>query len=134
MVEIVRDHSQSHPPFHTGIASVDTPSKAVAPLQHADAALAAGPPFLALLEPALLLLALAPGLTPQATFEKLAAIQMLDVWLPTTDGRWLVMPRYTQPEPEQEILLHELKLRLPPQPAPRIKPRVDSDPKEAFRL
>jgi transposase len=78
--------------------------------------------------------ALAPGLTPKATLEKLAAIQMVDVWLPTTDGRWLVMPRYTQPEPEQEILLHELKLHLPAQPLPRIKPQANSYPKEALRL
>jgi transposase len=77
---------------------------------------------------------LAPGLTPKAVLDKLAAIQMLDVWLPTTDGRCLVMPRYTQPEPEQAILLHELKLQLPPQPAPRIKPRLDSYPQEALRL
>jgi hypothetical protein len=59
---------------------------------------------------------------------------MLDVWLPTTDGRCLVMPRYTQPEPEQAILLHELKLQLPPQPAPRIKPRLDSHPPQSLRL
>ena len=54
--------------------------------------------------------ALAPGLTPKAVLEKLSTIQMLDVCLPTTDGRQLVMPRYTQPEPEQTILLHNLKL------------------------
>jgi hypothetical protein len=62
----------------------------------------------------------APGLTPKAVLEKLANIEMLDVWLPTTDGRWLVMPRYTQPEAEHSILLHKLRLRLPPQPPPRI--------------
>lgn len=65
--------------------------------------------------------ALAPGLTPKAVLETLAAIQMLDVWLPTTDGRWLVMPRYTQPEAEQAILLHKMRLCLPQQPPPRIK-------------
>jgi hypothetical protein len=54
--------------------------------------------------------------------EKLAPIQMLDVCLPTTDGRWLIMPRYTQPEPEQMLLLHQLHLPLPSQPPPRIKP------------
>ena len=64
--------------------------------------------------------ALATGLTPKAVPEKLAAIQMLDGWLPTSDGRWLVMPRYTQPEAEQAILLHKLQLQLPPQPPPRI--------------
>jgi hypothetical protein len=65
--------------------------------------------------------ALAPGLTPRAVLEKLATIQMLDVCFPTTDGRWLIMPRYTQPEPEQQLILHRLGLRLPAQPSPRIK-------------
>jgi len=68
------------------------------------------------------LAALAPGLTPRAVLEKLGTIQMLDVCLPTTDGRWLIMPRYTQPEPEQMLLLHRLHLSLPSQPPPRIKP------------
>ena len=67
------------------------------------------------------LMALAPGLTPRAALEKLATIQMLDVCLPTTDGRWLIMPRYTQPEPEQSVLLQQLHLALPAQPSPRIK-------------
>jgi Transposase DDE domain len=65
--------------------------------------------------------ALAPGLTPRAVLEKLATIQMLDVCLPTTDGRWLIMPRYTQPEPDQQLMLHRLGLTLPTQPPPRIK-------------
>jgi len=55
----------------------------------------------------------APGLTPRAVLEKLAAIQMLDVSFPTTDGRRLVMPRYTEPDPEQALLLHQLKFVLP---------------------
>ena len=63
----------------------------------------------------------APGLAPGAVLEKLATIQMLDVWFPTTDGRWLVMPRYTEPEADQALLLHKLKLTLPQQPPPRIK-------------
>jgi hypothetical protein len=65
---------------------------------------------------------LASGLTPRAVLEKLGTIQMLDVCLPTTDGRWLIIPRYTQPEPEQMLLLHQLHLSLPPQAPPRIKP------------
>jgi hypothetical protein len=65
----------------------------------------------------------APGLTPRAVLEKLATLQMLDVCLPTTDGRWLIMPRYTQPEPEQMLLLHQLHLTLPAQPSPHIKPK-----------
>ena len=63
----------------------------------------------------------APGLTPKAVLEKLAAIQMLDVSFPTTDGRLLVMPRYTEPDPEQAIMLHQLGLMLPQQPPPRIR-------------
>lgn len=63
----------------------------------------------------------APGLTPKAVLEKLATIQMIDVHLPTRDGRWLIMPRYTQPENDQQILLDLLKLKLPPQPPPRIR-------------
>lgn len=78
--------------------------------------------------------ALAPGLTPKAVLEKLSTIQMLDVWLPTTDQRWLVMPRFTQPEPDQVILLHKLHLELPQQPPPRIKARVPDFPPEALRL
>jgi len=41
--------------------------------------------------------------------------------LPTTEGRWLIMPRYTQPEPDHSLLLHRLNLALPAQPPPRIK-------------
>ena len=62
----------------------------------------------------------APGLTPTAVMEKLAAIQMIDVWIPTVDGRWLILPRYTQPEKDTKILLQKLKLELPTQPPPRI--------------
>jgi hypothetical protein len=62
----------------------------------------------------------APGLTPQAVLEKLATIQMIDVWVPTRDGRWLVLPRYTQPEKEVQILLDRMQRRLPSQPPPRL--------------
>jgi transposase len=62
----------------------------------------------------------APGLTPRAVLEKLAGIQMLEVSFPTTDGRRLIMPRYTEPSPEQALLLHHLNLVLPQQPPPRI--------------
>jgi transposase len=68
----------------------------------------------------------APGLTPRVVLEKLGAIQMLDVSFPTTDGRTLTMPRYTEPEPEQAILLHQLKLNLPQQPLPRLHAPVVS--------
>jgi transposase len=63
---------------------------------------------------------LAPGLTPRSVLEKFAAVQMIDVHLPTTDGRHVILPRYTQPEPELQVLLNQLKLTLPEQPPPRI--------------
>lgn len=63
---------------------------------------------------------LAPGLTPRAVLEKLGAIQMLDVHLPTTDGSEVILTRYTQPEPDQQLLLERLKLKLPEQPPPKI--------------
>ena len=68
--------------------------------------------------------ALAPGLTPRAVFEKFAAVQMIDVHVPTTDGRELVLTRYTQPEPELALLLDQLKLDLPAQPAPKLKAKT----------
>jgi hypothetical protein len=51
--------------------------------------------------------------------EKFAAMQMIDVHLPTTDGRELVLTRYTEPEPELSLLLNKLKLELPAQPSPK---------------
>jgi transposase len=63
---------------------------------------------------------LAPGLTPRSVIEKFAAVQMLDVHIPTTDGRELVLTRYTQPEPELTLLLDKLALELPAQPPPKI--------------
>ena len=63
---------------------------------------------------------LAPGLTARSALEKFAAVQMIDVHLPTTDGRELRLTRYTQPEPELQLLLKQMKLVLPPQPPPKI--------------
>jgi len=64
--------------------------------------------------------ALASGLTPRSLLEKFAAIQMLDVHFPTTDGRELVFARYTQPEKDHKMLLSQLGWELPPQSPPRI--------------
>ena len=64
--------------------------------------------------------ALAPGLTPRSVLEKFAAVQMIDVYVPTTDGRELSLTRYTQPEPELKLLLEKLKLALPAQAPPKI--------------
>jgi hypothetical protein len=64
--------------------------------------------------------ALAPGLTTRSVLEKFAAVEMIDVHLPTTDGRELILTRYTDPEPELELLIEKLKLELPAQPPPKI--------------
>jgi hypothetical protein len=71
--------------------------------------------------------ALAPGLTPRSVLEKFAAMQMIDVHVPTTDGRELLLTRYTQPEAELRLLLDKLKLELPAQPPPKIS-AADVDP------
>ncbi len=68
---------------------------------------------------------LASGLTPRAVLDKFAAIQMLDVHFPTTDGRTLVLSRYTEPTPDQKILLKQLNLAMPAQPPPRITAAVN---------
>jgi hypothetical protein len=65
--------------------------------------------------------ALAPGLTPRAALEKLAPMQMVDVRVPTTDNRVLILSRYTQPDADQKLLLSRLQLSLPDQPPPRIQ-------------
>jgi hypothetical protein len=70
--------------------------------------------------------ALAPGLTPRSVLEKFAAMQMIDMHVPTTDGRELVLTRYTQPEPELTMLLDKLKLELPAQSSPKIGPAENS--------
>lgn len=66
---------------------------------------------------------LAPGLTPRSVLEKFGSIQMIDIHLPTTDGRKVIMSRYTQPERELQMLLQQLWLSLPDQPPPRITAR-----------
>ena len=71
---------------------------------------------------------LAPGLTPRAVLDKLAAVQMLDVHFPTTNGRTLVMSRYTELNAEQKLLIKQLRLNLPSQPPPRITPAATALP------
>lgn len=68
----------------------------------------------------------APGLTPRSILEKFAAMQMVDVHLPTMDGRRLILSRYTQPDQDQKLLLHQLDLNLPKQPPPRISTNTDN--------
>jgi transposase len=73
------------------------------------------------------LLVHAPGLTPTAVLEKLAEIQMIDVWIPTVDQRWLILPRYTQPSSDTKLLIEKLRLALPSQPAPRLTAQKESN-------
>jgi transposase len=73
------------------------------------------------------LLVHAPGLTPTAGLEKLAEIQMIDVWIPTVDQRWLILPRYTQPSSDTKLLIEKLRLELPSQPAPRLTAQKESN-------
>ena len=65
--------------------------------------------------------ATAPGLTPREALQSLSRIQMVEVQVPTSDGRTLIMPRYTEPESGQKMILEKLQLTLPPQPPPRIR-------------
>ena len=69
---------------------------------------------------------LAPALTPRAAPEKFAAIQMLDVHLPTTDGRTLILSRHTEPDKDQQLLLQQLRMTLPQQSPPRISASSDA--------
>ena len=63
---------------------------------------------------------LAGGTTPREVIAKFKTMQMVDVHLPTTDGRALTLSRYTQPEAEHRMLLDQLRLNLPSQPPPKI--------------
>jgi transposase len=74
------------------------------------------------------LLVHAPGLTPASALEKLATIQMVEVWIPMLDGRWLVLPRHTQPDKDVQLMLDQLRITLPSQPPPRIKASQTAPP------
>lgn len=63
---------------------------------------------------------LSAGLMPRAVLEKLATLQLLDVRVPTTDGRELLLVRRTEPDKEVALLLQQLGYSLPPQPPPKI--------------
>ncbi len=63
----------------------------------------------------------ASGHTPRAALEKFATVEMIDVHLPTTDGREIIMARHTQPEKDLQLLLDQLKLEPPAQGPPKIQ-------------
>ena len=62
----------------------------------------------------------APGLTPRQIIEKFKTVKMVDVVMPTTDGRVVTLPRYIEPKEDVAILLDRLGLQLPEQPPPKI--------------
>lgn len=70
---------------------------------------------------------LAGGLMPRVVFEKLAKVQLLDVRVPTTDGRQLLLVRRTEADADVQLLLARLNLRLPPQAPPRIASGASSE-------
>ena len=59
-------------------------------------------------------------LTPRQIIDKFRAVKMVDVVMPTTDGRIVTLPRYVEPKPDLVILLDRLGLTLPAQPPPKI--------------
>jgi transposase len=63
---------------------------------------------------------LAPGLTPRQALDQMSSVQLLDVEIPTTDGRILQLTRYTQPEQAVQLLLQRLGKSLPEQPPPKL--------------
>lgn len=73
---------------------------------------------------------LAAGLTPREVLDKFKTMQMMDVHVPTTDGRELMLSRYTQPESEHRMLLNLLRLTLPEQPPPKITAKQIRHPTE----
>src|SRR6202035_3485270 len=87
---------------------------AIRPIFHQDAARIEAHIFIAFLAYCLhvtlgrRLHALAPGLTPRSAIEKFAAVQMIDLHIPTTDGREPLLTRYTEPEPELALLLDKI--------------------------
>ncbi len=107
---------------------------AIRPIFHQDAARIEAHIFIAFLAYCLhvtlgrRLHALAPGLTPRSAIEKFAAVQMIDLHIPTTDGRELLLTRYTEPEPELALLLDKLKFILPAQPEPKISAAQTAPP------
>ena len=71
---------------------------------------------------------LAPGLTARSALAKFAALQMIDVHLPTTDGREIVLTRFTEPEPDLRLLIARMKLQAAGPAAPQNRRRRASRP------
>ena len=63
-------------------------------------------------------------LTPRQVIGKFRAVKMVDVVMPTTDGRIVTLSRYVEPKPDLSVLLDRLGLTLPAQSPPKISSEV----------
>jgi hypothetical protein len=64
--------------------------------------------------------AVASSLTPAQVLHSLKQILMVEVWFDLRQGGQICLPRITQPEKEQLLILHHLGWSLPEQPPPKI--------------
>jgi transposase len=64
--------------------------------------------------------AAAPSLTPWQLLDQFGRVVQVEVWFKLRAGGAICLPRITQPEPAQAILLHQLGWSLPKQPPPKI--------------
>ena len=64
--------------------------------------------------------AAAGSLTPAQVLHCLKQILMVEVWFDLRQGGKICLPRITQPEAEQRLILHHLGWSLPEQPPPKI--------------
>jgi transposase len=64
--------------------------------------------------------AAAPSLTPWQLLDQFGRIVQVEVWFKLRAGGAICLPRITQPEPAQALLLHQLGWQLPEQPPPKI--------------
>jgi len=64
--------------------------------------------------------AVAPSLTPWQLLDQFGRIIQVEVWFKLRAGGAICLPRITQPEAAQALLLHQLAWQLPEQPPPKI--------------
>lgn len=64
--------------------------------------------------------ATAGSLTPAQVIHSLKGIILVEVWFDLRKGGRICLPRITQPEAEQHLILHHLGWSLPEQPPPKI--------------
>lgn len=62
----------------------------------------------------------APELTPRQIIANMKILKMIDVVMPTTDGRIVTIPRHVEPKDGVALLINRLGLTLPEQLPPMI--------------